>query len=77
MKNVLRRFKQVEEGSIKKGAIGFHKVLKGSTRFKEVQKGSRRFKKVQECLRRLNNRNEFKKVLDIKEERIPKGLIVN
>ena len=32
-----RRFKQVEEGSIIKGAIGFHKFLKGSWRFKRVQ----------------------------------------
>ena len=44
----LRRFKQVEEGSIKQGAIGFHKVIKGSRRFKNVQECSRMFKKVQE-----------------------------
>ena len=41
-----RRFKQVKDGSIKKGALGFQKVLKGS----------RRFKKVLECSRRFNNR---------------------
>ena len=48
MKNVqegLRRFKQVKEGSIKKGALGFQKVLKGSRRFKTVQEGPRIFKK--------------------------------
>ena len=50
MKNVqdgLRRFKQVKEGSIKKGALGFQKVLKGSRRFNEIQEGSRMFKKAQ------------------------------
>ena len=56
LKNVqvgLRRFKQIEEGSIIKGAIGFQKVLKGSRRFKNVQEDSRIEK-------------GFKKVLDIK-----------
>ena len=32
-----RMFKQVEEGSIIKGAIGFQGVLTGSRRFKKTQ----------------------------------------
>ena len=32
-----RMFKQVEEGSIIKGAIGFQRVLTGSRRFKKTQ----------------------------------------
>ena len=32
-----RMFKQVEEGSIIKGAIGFQRVLTGSRRFNKTQ----------------------------------------
>ena len=49
----LRRFLQVEDGSIEMGAISFYKVLKGSRRFKKVQEGSSRIIKIQEGSRRF------------------------
>ena len=64
----LRRFKQVEEGSIKQGAKGFHKVIKGSRRFKKAQVGSSKFKKVQEDSRRFNKVQECSRRQRIKKK---------